>query len=565
MVITSDQDGRLARAGGPLRGPAAGQSSPAGSVPVVQRASPRDRQYAASAHPLDQQHRPRLSDVTPKASFMTTRGIPSHDVSPEASQAYGRRPSIPESTLGIPSRKYRQSNLSFSNSGLYHSSPFTGRSAPIFEQDSTLPTQRAEGTESTVSTTAPSTVWDELDDLKSRIRKLELTGKLPSSSGAAISTATGDRPHTATTTVTTMSPSPHRGRGTASSPEESALDGPSTAQIHPLLHSALAKSKPLINPSVFKALEATATDALILAAMTGYAGQNGQVQDTQSGHGTAGVLDRRLRRKADSMCRSLTELCIMLSEDLPNQGSSIAQAQRDSRSKGSADGRQQREGSAEEGRFQRGSSHEPDTRSSSSIFSRLEARRTSMLGVNGPNHVNNSPKDRSPEIATPIQPVTPITSTFDRNSTVLLRSRRNDADDAEKSGPSISRAMTSLGDARSMPRQQPLREYTSQYPLLSSDQRSPTVQSSLPVRRTYFSALSHTPSTPTVQPGSRRYLDRSTPSSADSSRLAEARQQRLASLGQHPSIGRQRANSLSRKLRHASADLTGQEGEPGFR
>jgi len=78
----------------------------------------------------------------------------------------------------------------------------------------------AEGTESTVSTTAPSTVWDELEDLKSRIHRLELTGKLPATSGAAMSHASNERPATATTTVTTMSSSPKRGRGNSISPVE---------------------------------------------------------------------------------------------------------------------------------------------------------------------------------------------------------------------------------------------------------------------------------------------------------------------------------------------------------
>ncbi|KAJ0292443.1 hypothetical protein CBS470a_002748 [Colletotrichum nupharicola] len=60
-----------------------------------------------------------------------------------------------------------------------------------------------EGTEltTTASTTEPSTVWDELDDLKSRIHRLEMTGKLPKISGAVMSRTSDERPPTATNTV----------------------------------------------------------------------------------------------------------------------------------------------------------------------------------------------------------------------------------------------------------------------------------------------------------------------------------------------------------------------------
>ncbi|KAF2860758.1 hypothetical protein K470DRAFT_257545 [Piedraia hortae CBS 480.64] len=104
------------------------------------------------------------------------------------------------------------------------------------------------------------TVWDELSELKSRIRLLE----------------SGERPPTATTTPSTVVTSPLRER-----------EG-----VHPLLHAALAKAKPLLQPTLYRSLEATASDALHLAA--------------------TGFSDRQTRRKADSMCRNLTDLVLAL-------------------------------------------------------------------------------------------------------------------------------------------------------------------------------------------------------------------------------------------------------------
>lgn len=99
-----------------------------------------------------------------------------------------------------------------------------------------------DGTESTMSTTAPSTVWDELDDLKSRIRKLELTGKLPSSSAAAMSSMAGERPRTATTTVTTVSSSPkHKQKASSNSPPRCSTD---TGRYRSKLHGQPGSSSP---------------------------------------------------------------------------------------------------------------------------------------------------------------------------------------------------------------------------------------------------------------------------------------------------------------------------------
>ncbi|KAK5106574.1 hypothetical protein LTS08_000694 [Lithohypha guttulata] len=155
-------------------------------------------------------------------------------------------------------------------------------------------------TESTASTTAPSTVWDELDDLKSRIRKLELTGKLPPSSAAAMVSA--ERPRTATTAATTMSSSPKHSK--TPSQLQSTIEGV-PPNVHPLLHEALGNAKAIVSHDVYQKLLATAQDALQLATMTSL--------DNQSVRsGVPAMSERQVRRRIESMCRSLTELAIAL-------------------------------------------------------------------------------------------------------------------------------------------------------------------------------------------------------------------------------------------------------------
>ena len=502
---------------------------------AIPQQPPRDRTYAASAHPLDHRTRSRGTSIAPKASFSGSRGFPHREMSPESDPAanHHRRQSVPEDAHAVP-RAYKQSNLSYSTTGFNNSSPLTGRSATLQEQESSPETPHGEGTESTASITAPSTVWDELDDLKSRIRKLELTGKLPSSSGAAISHAAGERPHTATTTATTISSSPKRGgRLDNLSPDHSTIGG-----VHPILHTALAKARPFMKQNIYKALEATASDALILAAMTVSESPQGALHGTESVVGGSNPIGRQLRRKADSMCRSLTELCIALSED-PKLSSEATTANVRPGSRDAIMNRQQRERSIEERRISRETSQEPEVRSGSRLMSRLEARRTSMMGLSS---FNSDGLRRSPEdVVTPTPTASATTSRLEGISSVL-RSRRTHEEDDTTTRP-LSRAMTEI---RPSHRNRASREYTSQHPLPSLHQRAPSVQSSLPVRKSYFPAA---PSTPVVQAGQRRYLERSTPSSVDSARLAEPRQQRLASLGeygtaQHGTVGRQRAEGF---------------------
>ena len=166
-------------------------------------------------------------------------------------------------------------------------------------------------TESTISTTAPSTVWDELDDLKSRIKKLELTGKLPPSSAAAM---TSDRPRTATTQATTMSSSPKHKPTPVSNALPSAIEGISSS-VHPNLHEALTNAKASVSNDIYQKLQATASDALQLSTML-------NVEYNTNAVGTSPMSERQLRRRTESMCRSLTELTIALLAEQRNNPTS---------------------------------------------------------------------------------------------------------------------------------------------------------------------------------------------------------------------------------------------------
>lgn len=181
------------------------------------------RSSAASARPLDDPRRQRYCSNGTRSHTIrapSTAGRTDRESSPELPPNTNHRVNIDSSN-----RSYRRSNLSAFRSDRVVSSS-EAQERPRYIEQSTI---RVEGTESTMSTTAPSTVWDELDELKSRIRKLELTGKLPSSSAAAMSTE--ERPQTATTTVTTMSSSPKHGKA-SNSALDSAVDGVS-ATVHP--------------------------------------------------------------------------------------------------------------------------------------------------------------------------------------------------------------------------------------------------------------------------------------------------------------------------------------------
>jgi hypothetical protein len=318
--------------------------------------------------------------------------------------------------------------------------------------ESSEPKQSLPGSTSVESETA-DTVWDELDDLKSRIKKLELTGKLPPTSGAAVSGETSERPRTATTAPTTIDSSPKVERKQepeakpASTAVETGVGGPGAANIHPLLHNALAKAKPLLNAHLYRSLEATASDALQLAVMTGSAGPQGTTFSAASIINGVTVADRHVRRKADTMCRNLTDLTLALCDgkhEAPSVTASPLVLEpigssptiRYPRSTTSRAGSTSREGSG--------------TRP----LSRLEARRSSILGI-PPS--NSSPRESAEDVSASEQEVTPSAQPqlhrLSRASNRLLSARMPRYEDVSgDEDPTVrppSRAMTDIGNIRS--------------------------------------------------------------------------------------------------------------------
>lgn len=260
----------------------------------------------------------RPSPITPR----TYGGL---DNTAEGSSIFARRPATSEHSR---TSSYRQPSSGLSKS--FHSSPLVPKSSE--SQHPGAP--HHEASESSNSTAAPSTVWDELDELKSRIHRLELTGKLPKTSGAAMSRASEERPPTAGTGATTVSGSPKRASATGGAQTEVLSITSSHRDSQPILKSALSKTKPFVNADIYNAVEAAANDAMSLSQMMGIVGQPGPISSgasTIGGSGQATVTDRLLRKKVDSMCRNLTELCLALTDDGSQRKAAFQQPKPESR------------------------------------------------------------------------------------------------------------------------------------------------------------------------------------------------------------------------------------------
>ncbi|PLB45688.1 hypothetical protein P170DRAFT_363959 [Aspergillus steynii IBT 23096] len=532
-----DQLLRSSTYAGPLHSNNGSPSGPSG---------PRAYSYSVSEHPLEDHSRSHHSGYV--ASSRTAIGLPRSrlsnvgiDSSPQYPESNGeRRASFQDS------RAFRNSTLSTIRSSRQTSTSEATERARI-ESDRT----RQDGTESTLSTTAPSTVWDELEDLKSRIRKLELTGKLPPSSQEAISSASADRPRTATTTVTTVSSSPNHGRQTSNpSAESDTITVPNP--VHPLLQSAMAKAKTVLSKDVYTTLDVTVTDAL---ALSNILHSNKAPSSGASGVNGYGSSDRQSRRKADSVCRSLTELCLALSDE------QLRRQQAADHAKGA-----QPNGTAEESAPTPMPSQQPSTtthepeglarRQSTRLTSRLEARRASLANPNAsPSGENSSSVNRTSDSTLDAkQAQSPGSSAplgrLNRLST-SLRMRRVQTEDENAPasantnspvvGRSISRSMTEIANPAAAthrsPRQRISYGYTSsqappdptpdRFSSQSQSQsqsqlpqpRTPTVsQSGIPLRRSLMTPTNYPPATPrsNIQAGSRRYGLSSAATSFDS-------------------------------------------------
>lgn len=438
-----------------------------------------------------------------------------------------------------------------------------------------------EGTESSASTAAPSMIWDELDDLKSRIHRLELTGKPPATSAAAMSRISDERPATAVTNATSMSASPKRGAVTNAPPAETSSTTSSQREPQPIILSALSKTKDIVSSDVYSAIESAATDALALMSMMGAPGQPGPISSGASTIGGSGsVTDRQLRRKAESICRSLTELCLALTEEAPDRRTQVIVT---------TPREEETVVSPTTSRMNNISSQRRPSALTDQTLSRLnptpraptslEQRRATLLAstpLASPRFAGlpGTPTDgmgrkssllvarRRAGTEEPEEPTGRKSSLLlrtrragteepeeGRKTSLLLRGRRgtNDDEEDESRFRAPSRAVTEVNSPRPL-----RRDYASQ--ATSQQDTSGTASSALPRRRLVPSSLSSrltTPSSPAAPSpaASRRFLDRSTPE-RDTGSVAEKlggedRGQRQFSLSQTAMLNR--TSSLSRR------------------
>lgn len=514
-----------------------------------------------------------------KSNSTASRVFNNRDASYEStSSATSNRNSAPSVAGSSRAHAYKQSNLSsFSTPRMYNfSSPKVPRSAEQEQSD-----------DETISTTAPSTVWDELDDLKSRIKKLELTGRLPPTSGQTIRPS-GERPPTATTTATTMSTSPKRGRQISGAYSEMDTGEYNDAEAHPLLHAAMAKSKAILNPEIYKNLENTANDALGVASMVGSDGRQAHFSSGASVVGGAGgsIADRQLRRKVDSMCRSLTELCIALSDNPHTPPGSASAARPTSRGKELA--LQMQSASERERELKRSETAagvmqrvKASPSAPSRALSRLEARRNSLLR----DSPGVSPITTRFEPGASLSATPPSASALQgrRTSLLLGRSRQGTEErdignedlrmadiDLSYRGPSRANTEIARGTGNISPRKRAERlrpnprERVPVYSPLMTDrdrereaerieqerrekERPVSTVSNLPVRRTY-GHLSSSTSSPSALANRRRYLDRERDSPRETGSVMERLaldRHNLSRLQNSESVGINRTRSLA--------------------
>jgi hypothetical protein len=531
---------------------------------------------------------PRYDPTTPSSAHLrrTTQLSNQPDYSPRSSTRYYDRTRSPEKSPELPTFGRRRPSFGHLSTA-YHDQRRGSQPAKTQDSEGDSPENSSEAkrsaaeSDSVDSQTAPSTVWDELDDLKSRIKKLELTGKIPPTSSAALmSGASGsDRPRTATTAPTTIDSSPKQQRKsdpdvrTGTQDTKSSGTGALTlADIHPTLHAALAKAKALLSASLYRTLEATANDALQLVAMTGSAGPQGTNFSAASIINGVTVSDRHIRRKADMMCRNLTDLCLALCEgkhEALSIVSSPVAIEAPSRAQ------------VPKPKYSRSSLAygEDLSKVGNRPMSRLEARKSSIFGLQPGSSALSSPQARqaSPEDVsiseyetTPSQPQRLPEVRHQSRLTNRLSAPRLDRYNesiAEDDMRAPSRAMTEIGNFRSPhSQQQSPRDYNTVTNKLP--QRSPGLRESLTARRSNAAAFETNREIPRVasmnlEPSRRRFTRDSTPQVLEEEETGEQDDQsqyrrRTISIGnQYTSrravdVGASRTSSLSHRRSNVS-------------
>ncbi|KAK2679550.1 hypothetical protein RAB80_004731 [Fusarium oxysporum f. sp. vasinfectum] len=503
------------------------------------------REKAASAHPGEDTGRMRGSTSTMRPSPVTPRSIVFQEPSSENSMYSRRRSSVTDNNVSGQNRGSAYKFMGHGHNKTYNSSPLV-RSFDFQRQANQEAGNGAEGN---------GIDFVEYSPLH------ELTGKLPSTSGAAVSRLSDDRPPTATTTATTMSSSPKRVENGHQNTNADAVSTTSShhRESHSILQSALAKSKVLLDTEVYQALESAANDAMALASMMGTPGLPGPISSGASTIGSnATVTDRQLRRKAESVCRSLTELCLALGEDatqtrIPRQSIEIPPpAQNDAPTTPTIgktfSGFSQRRQSI--GRNDQTAAKEHLT--SPRTLSKFEERRLNILNadlesaffslVSRSRRAGTEEPDEGRKSSLLLRTRRAGTEEPDegRRTSLFVRNRRNtvgEEGEEESRFRAPSRAPTELGSTIRVVTQD-------QTPQQQQYSPSADTTSAIPRRRFVSSNLGAsrlaTPSVNTATPP-RRYMERPAQQDHGNSaveKLAEERAQRYASLGQTTMVNR---------------------------
>ncbi|KAJ9637147.1 hypothetical protein H2199_007433 [Coniosporium tulheliwenetii] len=313
-----------------------------------------------------------------------------------------------------------------------------------------------DGASSAGSSAAPTTVWDEVEDLKSRIARLELARNVPTTSGAMVFNGSADRPPSQTKRQRFVYRYPYwrtLGSGASSylAHRVSQMQSPTESNIIPVAGGRSIRCAGIGCFDWFRGPQGTAFTAASII------------------NGVAAA-DRQVRRKADNVCRSLTELCIALCDARSTSTDSTATAPTTALAPNLAANLAIRRASLQQNgpasalsRSTRASTEPPERSTPSRALNRIEARRSSLLGLNGTSSASTSDSaSREPEtIHDSIEDtgsVTPKTASRSahpathaaRAGTSLLHTRRVRAgsgagaeDDAERTRP-LSRAMTEI-------------------------------------------------------------------------------------------------------------------------
>ncbi|KAI9727437.1 MAG: hypothetical protein M1834_008381 [Cirrosporium novae-zelandiae] len=439
-------------------------------------------------------------------------------------------------------------------------------------------------TDNSVVSTGTHSVWDELEDIKSRIRRLELTGRLPAASVEKPRALSASPAHSSNESATDTEDKDQEDITLRPSPPPT---GPSS-----LLNSALEKTKPHLAKDVYRALEATVSDVIALAAMMGSTGEvpsSGASQASSAVGNTPSVSARQVRRKTDSICRNMTELCVAMT-DTPASAPHTSPRSRPSRpsSRDASSTQPAASHNTEQfsSRFGRGLSLEPEDlpRAGSRVMSRLEARRSSMMVFGASTNARGT--TTTSEANTSLQPHNPTSNSSSsraNRTSAIFRPRttaapREESPEVEPPKHSsirpVSRAMTEVTHVRS-PRERMSREYTSHHPLpeppTASSQNSPSsaitpssaiIPSSRLGRRSNYTSASSVvgiqtpPSQPTNHSESHSHTQSNPTSAISSKKASSTRPLRvsydstgLTQLATPPSSGLGLGNATSRRFK----------------